>query len=126
LIDLNPGLFERTVLLKGYLFKHIGSDLMPHFHNPNGNTGQWLYISELDKIIKPNTKFMIVPKRLWLGFYFDKDLELFDNYAIKDRISKEIQRVGKGILLAELVEGKNQIKTKYMVVPDHWPKLIYQ
>lgn len=126
LIDLNPGIFEKRVLLKGYFFSHINADLMPHFYNPKGNTGQWLYISELNKIIKPNTKYMIVPKRLWLGFYFDKELELFDNFAITDIVSKEIQRVGKGILLAELVEDKNQIGTKYMVVPNHWPKLIYQ
>ena len=123
LIDLNPASFERKVMLKGYFFKHINSDLMPHFYNPEALTGQWLYISELDKIFLSNKKYTIVPKRLWLGFYFDENLEIFDNNAVDEIVHAEIQRVGKGILLAELNEGENQIKTKYMVVPDRWPKL---
>ena len=124
LSDLNPASFKKMVLLKGYFFKHINSDLIPHFCNPDALIGQWLYISELDKVISPNIKYMIVPKRLWLGFYLDENLEIFDENAVDEIVHAEIQRVGKGILLAELDEGANYIKTKYMVVPDRWPSLI--
>ena len=121
--DLTPASFERKVILKGYFFKHINSDLMPYFFNPEALTGQWLFISELDKIIHSNKKYTIIPKRLWLGFYFDETLEIFDNTTVDKIVHAEIERIGKGILLAELYLGKNQIKTKYMVVPDRWPSL---
>lgn len=123
LISLNPALFERAVLLKGYFFKHISSELMPHFYNPKALTGKWLYISELKGIIKPNRKYMIVPKRLWLGFYFDDRLNIFNSNEIFEIVHIEIQRVGKGILLAELNKGENQIKSKFMIVPERWPGL---
>ena len=121
--DLNPASFKKKVMLKGYFFNHIKSEQLPHFCNQEALIGKWLYISELDKIIKPKSNYMIVPKRLWLGFYFDKNLKVFDNNAVDEIVHAEIQRVGKGILLAELGEGANQIKTKYMVVPDRWPGL---
>lgn len=124
LSDLNLASIDKKVMLKGYFFKHINSEQMPHFCNPDALFGQWLYISELDKVISPNINYMIVPKRLWLGFYFDKNLEIFDENAVDEIVNAEIQRVGKGILLAELSEGANYIKTKYMVVPDRWPSLI--
>ena len=82
-----------------------------------------IYISELNKIIRADTRYTIVPKRLWLGFYFDEDLEIFDHSAVDEIVHAEIQRVGKGILLAELDKKVNQIRTKYMVVPDRWPGL---
>ena len=56
LYDFNPASFEKKVMLKGYFFKHINSDLMPHFNNPESFTGQLLYISELGKIIHPEKK----------------------------------------------------------------------
>lgn len=121
--DLNPVTFEKKVLLKGYFFKHFASELMPHFYNPDALTGRWLFVSELAEIIKPNSQYMIVPKRLWLGFHFDKNLEIFDSSEVIEIVDTEIQEVGKGILLAELIKGANQIKTKYMVVPDRWPSL---
>lgn len=121
--ELNTASFSRKVMLKGYFFKHINSEQMPHFCNPDALIGKWLYISELDNIIKPKSNFIIVPKRLWLGFYFDEDLEIFDSNLVVEIVNAEIQRVGKGILLAAIDESDNQIKTKYMVVPDRWPKL---
>lgn len=121
LIDLNPASFKRKVLLKGYFFKHISTDLRPHFCNTAAFFSEWLYISELDEIIHQNKKYTIVPKRLWLGFYFDEDLEIFDNNTANEIVETEIQRVGKGILLAELNESQNWIKSKYMIVPDRWP-----
>ena len=120
--DLNPASFDRKVMLKGYFFKHISSEQIPHYCNPDALIGEWLYVSELDKIIGSNGKYVIVPKRLWLGFYFDKNLELFDNSVVYEIVRAEIQRVGKGILLAELNERENQIKSKFMIVPDRWPR----
>jgi len=121
--DLEPALFKREVLLKGYFFKHIRSEQLPHFCNSEALTGKWLYVSELDKIIRPYKMYTIVPKRLWLGFYFDEDLEIFSGIEIFQAVYAELNSVGKGILLAELDEGKSQIKTKYMIVPDRWPKI---
>lgn len=121
--DFNPSTFERKVLLKGYLFKHIGSKLMPHFYNQDVLTGRWLYISELGKIIVAKCKYIILPKWYWLGFYFDHNLEIFTGNEIMEAVSAEIESVGKGILLAKLEGTSNKIETKYMIVPNHWPKL---
>ena len=123
LADLNPATFEKKVLLKGYFFKHISSKLLPHFNNQVVLTGKWLYISELGKTMVADSTFMILPKRYWLGFCFDKNLERYSGTKIVEAVHSEIQRVGKGILMAELDEEAQRITTKYMVVPDYWPKL---
>jgi hypothetical protein len=120
---LNPSSFKKKVLLKGYFFNHIKTRVLPHFHNQYVQTGEWLFISELNQIINLNRKYIIVPKQYWLGFYLDRNLKIIKGNYIIEAAGTEIKRVGKGILLAELNEAEDLIKNKFMVVPDYWPKI---
>jgi hypothetical protein len=123
LADLNPAAFEKIVLLKGYFFQHIATEIFPHFYNRNVFVGKWLFISELNQVVKPGSKYIIVPKCYWLGFYLDKNLKIINGPKLIETVRAEIERVGKGIMLAELNEAEDLIKKKYMVAPDYWPKI---
>ena len=124
LTAMNPSGFDKKVLLKGYFFQYLDTDLLPHFHHPEVLTGWWIFIDSIKKIINPDSMYIIVPKQFWLGFYLEQNIKRYKGIRVIDVVETELKIIGKGILLAELDESGCHIKTKYMVVPDYWPRIL--
>lgn len=121
--QLDIEVVEKRVLLLGYFFKYWKHSKWPYFNNTTEDQGIWLYEDEIEDYFDPGSVYLIVPKYKWLGFYIDKNSSFLNGIELKKEIKKQIQEIGKGIMVIQLDELAQTLIRRFIVVPMKWPKL---
>ncbi len=114
---------KRKIILKGYFFKHVKATEFPYFYNSDIENCKWMYQEEMNKFIDSTEFYSIMPKNKWLGFHLDDSLEYYKGKQIITLVDKQIESIGKGIMLTKVETSEMKVMEKLIIAPNHWPRL---
>jgi hypothetical protein len=114
---------EKMALMLGYLFKHRKASQWPYFVNYSDDFGIWLYADEMLDFWEPDAAYCIMPKARWLGFYIDERDSLIEGNSISAVVEEQLEKIGKGIMVARVDPLNLKLIQKILVAPAKWPRL---
>jgi hypothetical protein len=126
LAEKGIGRVNPVMLMKGYFFHHIShfpSPKRPKGANPNYNPGWWIFESEIDSLLKPQTWWVIPEYEFWFASLVVDVNHVLDHVRAKDKILQLISENKRSVLLMN-VEDKgdkwDEVSRGYVTF-NGWP-----